>query len=200
MISIDNSKTMIYETVVSTANSKGETHLAPMGVRKVDGLYLIAPFSPSTTLNNLIASGEAIINLTDDVRVIAGCLSGRRDWPLTASSKLGVKRLADCLSHVEIEVTKQAGDEQRPEFYCRKVHSENHAEFLGFNRAQAAVLEAAILASRLDMLPREKIVDEIRYLQIAIDKTAGIKENQAWGWLMEKIDNHFEKNAAGGKA
>ena len=42
----------------------------------------------------------------------------------------------------------------------------------GFNRAQAAVIEAAILASRLRMLPRKKVEREIAYLQIAVNKTA----------------------------
>ena len=188
---------MIYETVVSTQNSAGETHLAPMGVRKVDGLFLIAPFSPSVTLENLRHSGEAVINLTDDVRIIAGCLSGRRSWPLCDSRKLEVKRLKNCLSHVEVQVEKQGGDEQRPEFYCRKIHSENHSEFLGFNRAQSAVLEAAILVSRLNMLPMKKIQDEVDYLQIAVEKTAGEKEKQAWEWLMEKIDNHLAEQRKG---
>jgi hypothetical protein len=58
------------------------------------------------------------------------------------------------------------------------------------NRAKAAVVEAAILASRLHMLPQEKIDAELAYLQIAIDKTAGPEEREAWGWLMEKIAAH----------
>jgi hypothetical protein len=58
---------------------------------------------------------------------------------------------------------------------------------MGFNRAQAAVVEAAILVSRLEMLPREKIKQEIAYLQIAVSKTAGAAEEEAWQWLMESI-------------
>ena len=61
------------------------------------------------------------------------------------------------------------------------------------NRAKAAVLEAAILASRLKMLPPEKIEDELAYLKIAIDKTAGPDEEKAWGWLLEKIIDHLAK-------
>ena len=56
-------------------------------------------------------------------------------------------------------------DELRPRFQCRVVHREMHAPFQGFNRAQAAVIEAAILVSRLGMLPREKVEEEIGYLQ-----------------------------------
>jgi hypothetical protein len=56
------------------------------------------------------------------------------------------------------------------------------------NRARAAVLEAAILATRLHMLPPEKIEREIDYLKIAIDKTAGDAERRAWARVMEKIN------------
>jgi len=50
------------------------------------------------------------------------------------------------------------------------------------------VLELAVLSTRLGMLPREKIEAELRYLQIAIDKTAGARELEAWEWLMERVD------------
>jgi len=49
------------------------------------------------------------------------------------------------------------------------------------------VLEAAILATRVHMLPREKIETEIAYLKIAIDKTAGAAERAAWDLVMKKI-------------
>jgi hypothetical protein len=66
-----------------------------------------------------------------------------------------------------------------------------HAPFTGFNRAKGAVLELAILVSRLSMLPREKIEAEIAYLSIAIEKTAGPDEREAWGWLMGKVEGYF---------
>ncbi len=61
------------------------------------------------------------------------------------------------------------------------------------NRARAAVLEAAILATRLDRLPRDKIDDEIAYLKIAVDKTAGAAEREAWNVVLDKIAKHVEK-------
>jgi len=63
-----------------------------------------------------------------------------------------------------------------------------HGAFRGFNRAQGAVLECAILVSRLHMLPAEKIDAELRYLEIAIEKTAGPAEREAWSWLIERIE------------
>lgn len=179
---------MIFETIVVTRSEAGEAHITPLGVREQDGLSVLAPFRPSITLDNLLATRSASVNLTDDVRVFAGCLTGRRVWPLTASSEIATPRLEMALTHRELEIVRVEDDEIRPRVYCRVVVECAHAPFRGFNRAQAAVIEAAILVSRLHMLSSDKIDAERAYLSIAIDKTAGPAEREAWGWLMEKID------------
>lgn len=178
---------MIRETIVTTLNADGTVHIAPMGVKRFGEEYEIAPFKPSTTLENLKRDNIAVINFTDDVRIFAGCLTGRYDWPVVPAVKIEGSRLQAALSHVEIEVEGCTDDKLRPRFRCREVYRETHAPFTGFNRARAAVLEAAILVSRIHMLPAEKIDSEIAYLQIAVDKTAGEEELEAWNWLMEKV-------------
>ena len=75
----------------------------------------------------------------------------------------------------------------------RRVHEEQHQPFAGFNRAQAAIIEGAVLVSRLHMLPAEKIDAEMRYLQIAIDKTAGAAEREAWEWLCHAVTAHRQR-------
>lgn len=178
---------LIYETIVTTLRDNGSTHIAPLGVWEEDGLTVIAPFYPSTTLDNLARSGHAVLHALDDVRVFAGCLTGRRDWPTRPATVIPGQVLTAALAHRELTVVRRSADPQRPQFYCREVHRATHAPFPGYNRAQAAVIEAAILVSRLQMLPAEKIDREIAYLTIAIDKTAGPREREAWGWLLEKI-------------
>ena len=76
-----------------------------------------------------------------------------------------------------------------------EVFEATHAPFKGFNRAQNAVIETAILASRLKMLPRDKIERELAYLQIAVEKTAGPREHEAWRLLVEKIEDHYKHHA-----
>lgn len=181
---------MIRETIVTTQDREGRVHVAPIGLIEEAGGFVIAPFRPSTTLDNLHANPYAVANYTDDVLVFAGCLTGRCDWPTRPATKVPGIILPQALSHAELEVERVTEDAVRPRFHCRVVHEETHAPFRGFNRAQAAVVEAAILVSRLHMLPREKIEREIAYLQIAIDKTAGPRERQAWEWLTERIAAH----------
>ena len=178
---------MIRETVVTTLGADGTPYVAPMGVRREGDLYLIAPFRPSKTLDNLLRSGQAVINYTDDVRVFAGCHTGRRDWPTVPAGTVSGVRLAQALAHTEIEVARWEDDEQRPRVYCRALACETHAAFQGFNRAQAAVIEAAILVSRLHMLPAEKIDREMDSLRIAVEKTAGPHEREAWQWLVDRV-------------
>lgn len=186
---------LIRETIITTTDADGRPHVAPMGVTiepDQDGERMVlAPFRPSRTLDNLLARRCAVVNHIDDVRVFAGCISGhRRDWPTVPAERVDAPRLAGCLAHEEVAVTEVLDDPLRPRFLCRTVHAAAHARFRGFNRAQAAVIEAAILASRLHMLPADKIGQEIDYLSIAIGKTAGPRELEAWGWLMDRIAAH----------
>lgn len=179
---------MIFESIVITLDSNERVHIAPMGIRTVDGDTVIAPFKPSTTLANLHQTGVAVVNFTDDVRVFAGCLTGRRDWPTRAASRVRGRVLEQALAHRELRVERFEDDELRPAFFCSVAFEESHRPFRGFNRAQAAVIEAAILISRLDRLPQEKIDSELEYLNIAIEKTAGPREREAWGWLIARVD------------
>lgn len=182
---------MIFETIVTTQGSDGRIHIAPMGIRHQEGLVLLAPFKPSTTLQNVLESGYAVVNYCDDVRIFSGCLTGRRDWPVVPATVISGVRLAAALAHSELKLERFEDDELRPRLFCRRVREENHSPFRGFNRAQAAVVEAAILVSRLHLLPRERIESEVRYLAIAVEKTAGPAEREAWQWLMERIAAHY---------
>jgi hypothetical protein len=184
---------MIRECVVTTIDATGHVHIAPLGLIQDGEEWIVAPFRPSATLHNLKSVPFATANYVDDVRIIAGCLTGRRDWPIVDVPGHPVPRLAAALAHGELKVSRVEHDETRPRFHCSVSKVEMHAPFRGLNRAKAAALEAAILVSRLPMLPREKVESEIAYLQIAIDKTAGPEEREAWGWLMDAVTQFYAK-------
>ncbi|HEY9191343.1 MAG TPA: DUF447 domain-containing protein [Methyloversatilis sp.] len=181
---------MIWETILTTVDATGRPHITPLGIREERGLTVLSPFRPSGTLDNVLATRVAVVNFTDDVRVFAGVLTGRRDWPVQPAQSVPCVRLANSLAHRELELVEVEDDEVRPRLFCRTVHEAGHGRFPGFNRARSAVIEAAILVSRLHMLAPEKIDAELAYLRIAIDKTAGPDELEAWGWLMQRIDAH----------
>ncbi len=187
---------MIFETIIVSTDKQGTPHITPFGVRHEGDLVIISPSKPSRTLDNILASKTASMNLTDDVRVFAGALTKRKEWELLPTSKVNGFRLRHCLSHVELSLVDVREDDERPQLVMRRVLAEHHSDFNGFNRAQAAVIELAVLASRLHMLPADKIQSEMKYLQIAIDKTAGERELEAWNWLVEKINDYQKENPA----
>ncbi|MDQ2104111.1 DUF447 domain-containing protein [Azospirillum isscasi] len=190
--------TFIRETIITSCDAAGNVHVAPMGATVTETGYVLAPFRPSRTLDNLLATRCAVVNFTDDVRVFAGCVTGRRrGWPTVPAERIRGAVLAAALAHEEVEVAAVEDDGVRPRLECRPVHRVTHRPFRGFNRAQAAVVEGAILVSRLHLLPSEKIDREIDYLSIAIGKTAGPVELEAWGWLLDRIAEH---RAGGGGA
>ena len=100
-------------------------------------------------------------------------------------------RLKETLAHLELVVIEVREDALRPRFVCRVAHRASHAPFQGFNRAQSAVIEAAVLISRLHLLPRAEVEAELERLEIAVGKTAGPAEAQAWSWLKAKAAQVF---------
>lgn len=178
---------MIYETLVTTVAADGVVHCAPMGAQHDGDEVVLMPFRPSTTLDNILASGCAVLNTTTDVRIFAGCVTGRREWPTVPAEQIAGRRLAAALAHVELRLLRCDDDAQRPVLHLGRVVECNHAAFPGFNRAQAAVIEAAVLVSRLHMLAPDKVDRELVYLQIAIDKTAGPAELEAWRWICDAV-------------
>ena len=184
---------MIYEVIISTINEDGSSHIAPMGVSQKADFVVLKPFKPSKTLDNILTRKIAIMNIVTDVRVFAGAVTGRSNFNLVALPDGKGFFLKNALSYLTLSLAEIHDDEIRSTLYMNKVNVIHLSSFKGFNRAQAAIIEASVLMSRLDLLSQDKIKQEIKYLEIAITKTAGKKEIQAWEWLMEKYENYCKE-------
>jgi hypothetical protein len=80
----------------------------------------------------------------------------------------------------------------RSRIVTRVVHRGSRREFLGFNRARHAVLEAAILATRTHLLSADQVRAEFERLQIIVDKTAGPHESDAMTLLSTFVGRRLE--------
>ena len=187
---------LILETIVTTAASDGTVHLVPFGLIREGEDYWVAPFRPSPTIANLEAQPFFAAVAPADIRVIAGCVTGRRDWATVPCRTIPVPRLADAYGHMELQVVEVCDDPVRPRFRGRVVHAESHRPFLGHNRAVNAVLEAAILSTRLHMLNPETVLAELHHHRIAVEKTAGPAEREAWNWIAAKVAAALPQAAA----
>ncbi|MDI9408696.1 MAG: DUF447 family protein [Candidatus Pacebacteria bacterium] len=194
---------MILEIILTTVNPDGSIHLAPMGLtltepnaasESMPAGASLAPFAPSRSLDNLIRRGTAVVNICDDVRIFAGCLTGRRDWPtINLSNHNGEARVAAALSYQVVKAAAFGTNSERPRFSCTVVESQQLKAFGGFCRAQSAVIEAAILVSRFNRTPARELTREFEQLAIRVQKTAGAAEFEAWGWLQEAFEKALNK-------
>jgi uncharacterized protein len=181
---------MILEGLVTTTNPDGSPHLAPMGPR-VDGphftRFLLRPFPTSHTFQNLVRHGEGVLHVTDDVLLLAKAAVGAVEPfpPVRPAEHVSGFVLTEACRYHEFRVTVTDDREQRVRIDAEVVHAGSLREFFGFNRAKHAVLEAAILATRLDLLPADEVAAEYRKLRVIVDKTGGPAELEAMAFLEE---------------
>jgi hypothetical protein len=184
---------MIIESIVTTMDPSGRVNCAPMGVEWGEETIVIKPFLETTTFRNLMSTGVAVVNLTDDVMLFAQGATEPAEFPWTAARRIRGAVLDAACSWRELEVIHSDTTPPRSRFEMRVVHSEERRPFLGFNRARHAVLEAAILATRTHLIPAEEITRELARLQVLVDKTAGPREREAMARLTDVIGSRLER-------
>ena len=178
---------MIIESIVTTMDASGAINFAPMGVEWGDETIVLKPFLETTTYRNIAATRVAVVNLTDDAMLLAmGAISSPQFPWVPATVVRGAVLEAAC-SWRELEVESIDSTPPRSRIEARVRHAGVRREFIGFNRARHAVLEAAILATRTHLLPAEQIRDEYARLQVIVDKTAGPREFEAMAMLTEYV-------------
>ncbi len=178
---------MIVETIVTTLDGQGTINFAPMGVEWGEEIIVLKPFLETTTFRNLSTSRAAVVNLTDDAMLFAeGAISSPQFPSIPATVVSGAVLEAAC-SWRELEVFSVDATPPRSRIEARVVHRGFRREFIGFNRARHAVLEAAILATRTHLIPVEEIQEEYVKLQIIVDKTASPREREAMQLLTRYV-------------
>ena len=178
---------VIVETIVTTLDPAGGINFAPMGVEWGDETIVLKPFLETTTFRNLSATRAAVVNLTDDAMLFAqGAISSPQFPSIPATVVKGAVLEAAC-SWRELRVVTIDATPPRSRIEARVVHRGTRREFIGFNRARHAVLEAAILATRTHLLPAEQIREEYARLQVVVDKTAGPREREAMDLLTQYV-------------
>ena len=184
----------IVETVTTTINPDGTVNCAAMGVEWGEDVIVIKPFPATRTLRNLRATGAAVVNLTDDILLFTQAALGDPHPPTRPTAAIDGAVLADVCSWREVTVEAIDASGPRARVTTRVVARGTGREFLGFNRARHAVLEASIVASRARMLPAAEIRSELERLQVLVDKTAGPREHEA----MELVRRHVRTTVGGG--
>lgn len=191
---------MILEGIVTTVNEDGSPNISPMGpLVENERLerFTLRPFQTSTTYRNLKRHSQGVLHVTDDVELfVDGALRDFSSQPaVNSASQVTGWVLEDCCRHVEFEVVELNDENERTEIQCRAVNDCIHRMFWGFNRAKHAVLEAAILATRLHLIEHQTIRNEIRALETIVKKTAGAAEFRAFAKVQAFVENQMSETS-----
>jgi hypothetical protein len=199
---------VILEGIVTTRNADGSVNISPMGPIVDESMrrIVLRPFRTSTTYANLIRTRVGVLHVTDDVLLFAQSAVGTPD-PLPRFVAVGEFRssgevarlpeeiagaavIADACRWYAFRLVEVDESSERAKFVGEVVYSGTIREFFGFNRAKHAVIEAAILATRVSILDPTEIDEQMRRLATWVEKTGGPRETVAFeflkGWIADK--------------
>jgi hypothetical protein len=189
---------LILEGIVVTRNADGTPNVSPMGpiVDAAESRLTLRPFQTSQTYQNLKRNSQGVFHITDDVLLIARAVTGTlaplpETLPATAIDGLV---LADCCRWWEFEVVSLDDRDERTTIETGIVHKGRRRDFFGFNRAKHAVLETAILATRLFLLPRDEVLSDVDRHAVVVAKTAGEPEQAAFELLRSHIERYYAEH------
>ena len=185
---------LLLECVVTSSNEDGSTNVAPMGpiVDHAMTRVLLRPYQSSTTFQNLARTGCCVLHVTDDVELIAHAALDllAQAPPMHATPSERGMILTHACRWYELEALSIDTSQQRSEITCRVMDRGRLRDFVGFNRAMSAVIEATILATRLEYLPIDDIRSDLDRLATAVEKTGGPRERRAFGVVLDFVNRH----------
>jgi len=184
---------MILEAIITTTNSDGSINVSPMGPLiendPAEGFEL-RPYETSRTFDNLQQRPFGVLHVTDDVLLFAKTAIGKlTDLPPSRPAEKNDSAfiLGDACRWYEFKAVYFETSEPRKNIRCEVVAAGRQRDFWGFNRAKNAVLEAAILATRIDFLPAAEIDRQYESLRTIVDKTGGKIEKEAMTLLEQFV-------------
>ena len=146
-------------------------------------VWVLKPFQSSTTFQNLRNTNRCVVHVVDDSMLIANAVLGMANqYPCHQIAECGYVLSAACHWYA-LKVVDWNTNESRAIAQCRVVQSGVLKPFFGWNRAKHAVVEMAILASRVHLLDSAMLNAEIERYRILIEKTAGSQEKAAFQLL-----------------
>jgi uncharacterized protein len=189
---------MIIEGIITTENTDGTMHVAPIGPHVNNELtdWTLKPFQTSKTFQNLHRTGAGVFHVSDDSLLMAtsvlgitesSCEAWAAEWMARWCPQIMASRASyyvqDCgwiLKNSHRYFGLKTGEwnlsDARAIVKCSISQQDTLKPFWGWNRAKHSILELSVLASRKHMIAADEIASELSRHRIVIEKTAGDNE------------------------
>src|SRR5690606_13549497 len=96
-------------------------------------------------------------------------------------------RLEECVRWIAFEVQEIDSSQQPVHVAAQITEQQTVGQWNGMCRAQSAVVEAAILVTRLHLVPIDEVLDAFTRLSIVVEKTAGPRQRLAFVELQQML-------------
>ncbi len=199
---------MIIEGVLTTLNDDGSPNIAAMGATVEpstigpDGLWTtfqLRPFEGSKTFHNLSIRPFGVFHLIDNAELLArAALSEAENTTLIPAQSVQGFVIDGSVRAYEFQLQLADWSRPRATLDASVIQSHNLREWSGWNRAQNAVLELTIMATRVGWTPRDIFESQIASLTPLIEKTAGEREKTAWIFVLDYLEKAWSKSASSG--
>ena len=190
---------MILEGLVTTTDVDGRMHVAAMGPHVCEEAVQqnalkqlsLLPFRTSQTAENLMSVPEGVFHLVDDVLLLANVVTHSLSTPpgSRTADEIHGWVLEDACRAYEFRLEQSDRSSEREHHVAAVVAVHDQRPFLGFNRAKHAIVEAAILVTRMHLLGTEVIQQKMNELASLVHKTGGRREHEAWNRIESYVQD-----------
>lgn len=181
----------VTESVVTTLGPNGRWNVAALGVHAPNtggGHATARTWGRTRTWRNFRERGEGYVQfVTDPVLFVDAALTIREvDEPVLSQAHAWVRVTVDALDSGTSGNTQWVEWQLTPEeaaTECRTVPT--------FNRGYAAVVEATVAASRLEVpaYDTEQLYERLEYFEEVVDRCGGPREQAAFDRIEEYVDS-----------
>ena len=186
----------ISEVIVTTQSAAGMPNAAPVGIlTEIDEQgkvqYSIKLYKGSQTLGNVLETTTLAGNVTDDVLLFVKTALGHLSEELYLSEFAGVPVLTQANAWIVFNtvVIEEHDDYVHFQVLPQTVKI-NKKEVKAINRGRNAVIEAAVLATRLELATdeqeRAEMRKQLKQFEEIVKKCGGRREKEAMVILKEK--------------
>ncbi|ADQ14383.1 DUF447 domain-containing protein [Halanaerobium hydrogeniformans] len=146
---------MIIETVMTSLDSKNDLNFSAIGVEFVKDKVIFYPYKNTTTAENILATKKGTVNIVDRSYYLILAALSEPEFAVDKTD-LGNYYLKDCCYYYEFKLSAISDLGKKYKLTANITAQKSRNDFIGLNRAENLLLEAAIIASRIGITKKTK--------------------------------------------
>ena len=183
---------MIIETVMTSLNNKNELNFSAIGVQFIKDKLVFYPYKNTITAENILATKRGVANIVDRSYYLVLAALSEASFAVKETA-LANYYLKECCKYYEFQISAISDLGKKYKITAKITAQNNIRNFIGFNRADNLLLEAAVIASRIGIT--KKVKDLKNYLaenREIIFKTGDHKSKESYLFLKEYLHRQEE--------